>query len=142
MKLRRRIGVDDQGAAVVEMAFALPVFIVMVWMVAQLGMVYEAVAGMQQGLGEGARYATLCLSPGTGTGCTVPTGAQVRLKVLDTVYGTGLGHFDVPTPTLSAVGTSSYYDLTVTYTQDINMILFPGPTITLTRSKRVWVASN
>ena len=35
---------------------------------------------------------------------------------------------------------STYWDLTVTYTQETDMLLFPGPTVTMTRTKRVWVA--
>ena len=64
MKLNRRLSRDDRGAAAVEMAFALPIFVVMIWAFVQLAQVYRAVAGMQQALGEGARYATLCLNPG------------------------------------------------------------------------------
>ena len=54
----RRIRRDEQGAAAIEMAFALPILIVMIWMFVQLGQVYRAVAGIQQALGEGARLAT------------------------------------------------------------------------------------
>jgi len=71
MKLRARIKADESGAAAIEMAFAIPVLIVMIWAFVQLAEVYRAVAGMQQALGEGARYATLCLSQ-SATGCTAP----------------------------------------------------------------------
>jgi hypothetical protein len=30
--------------------------------------------------------------------------------------------------------------LQVTYTQDTSLLVLPGPTITITRNKRVWVA--
>ena len=60
MKLRLRLRTDESGAAAVEMAFAIPIFVVMIWAFVQLAEVYRAVAGMQQALGEGARYATLC----------------------------------------------------------------------------------
>ena len=71
MKLRFQLSRDDRGAAAVEMAFALPILIVMLWAFVQLAQVYRAVAGMQQALGEGARYATLCINPGA-TGCSAP----------------------------------------------------------------------
>ena len=38
-------------------------------------------------------------------------------------------------------GTSQYYDLKVTYSQPTSLLLFPGPTINVTRSKRVWTAA-
>jgi Flp pilus assembly protein TadG len=138
---RRQLRRDEQGVAVIEMAFALPILIVMIWIFVQLAQVYRAVAGIQQALGEGARYATLCLSP-TNSGCTAPTGDQIKTVINNSVYGIGPGTFTVPTPSLTTAGTSRYFDLTVNYTQPTNMLLFPGPTITVSRSKRVWIAGN
>lgn len=137
-----RLARDEHGVAAVEMAFALPVLIVMLYMFVQLGQVYRAMAGIQQALGEGARYATLCLNP-SASGCSIPTGLQVHDKVLATVYGIGPGSFDVNTPTVQTEGTTGkYYDITVTYTQPTTLLLFPGPTIDVSRSKRVWLAGG
>jgi Flp pilus assembly protein TadG len=139
MKLARYISRNDKGAATVEMAFALPVLIVLIWIFVQLAQVYRAMAGIQQALGEGARYATLCLNPSTG-GCSTPSADQVKTKVTNTVYGIGPGTFTVPTPTSGTDGTGHYYDVTVNYTQPTTLLLFPGPTLDVTRSKRVWIA--
>lgn len=139
--LRAKIATNESGAAAVEMAFALPVLIVMIWAFVQLAQVYRAVAGIQQGLGEGARYATLCLSPGA-SGCTAPTPAQIKTKINDTVYGIGPGTFTVADPVLGASGTAKYYDLSVSYSQPTDLLLFPGPTMSLSRSKRVWISTS
>jgi Flp pilus assembly protein TadG len=141
MRLVRRLRRDQEGAATVEMAFALPVLIVLIWMFVQLAQMYRAMAGIQQALGEGARYATLCMNP-SAAGCGVPTVDQVKTKVSDSVYGIGPGTFTVPTPTTGTDGTGKYYDLTVEYSQPTTLLLFPGPTLDVTRSKRVWVASS
>lgn len=143
MKLRRAICRDDRGVAAIEMAFALPVLIVMIWLFVQLAQVYRAVAGIQQGLGEGARYATLCLNP-TATGCTIPTPTQITAKINATVYGIGPGQFTITPPVLQNDTTNggSYYDLSVSYTQTTSLLLFPGPNISVSRSKRVWVATS
>ena len=53
--MRVRLRSDESGAAAVEMAFALPVLVVMLYAFVQLAEVYRAVAGMQQALGDGAR---------------------------------------------------------------------------------------
>ena len=66
--LRFKLSRDDRGAATVEMAFALPVLVIMLYAFVQLAEVYRAVAGMQQALGEGSRYATLCLTQ-SASGC-------------------------------------------------------------------------
>lgn len=141
MKSGRPLIRDERGAAAVETAFALPVLIVMIWMFVQLAQVYRATSGIQQALGEGARFATLCVNP-SSLGCQVPTGQQIRDKMIDAVYGIGPGTFNANTPVEQKVGTSSFYDLTVSYTQPTSLLLFPGPTINISRSKRVWVASN
>lgn len=141
MTFGARLRRDEKGVAAIEMAFALPVLIVMIWMFVQLAQVYRALAGIQQALGEGARYATLCLSP-SSSGCSAPTVDDVQTKITASVFGIGPGTFTVPTPTSSPAGTSKYYDLKVNYTQPTSLLIFPGPTIDVTRSKRVWVAGT
>ena len=142
MKMHRRIVRDQDGVAAIEMAFALPILIVMIWMFVQLAQVYRAMAGIQQALGEGARYATLCINP-TTTGCSTPTVAQVKTKITDSVYGIGPGTFTVSDPTTgNDGGTGFYYDLNVSYTQPTDLLLYAGPTINVSRSKRVWIASS
>jgi Flp pilus assembly protein TadG len=141
MKLTRRLIRSENGAAAVEMAFALPILIVMIWMFVQLAQIYRAMAGIQQALGQGARYATLCLNP-AATGCSAPTTDQVKTEIQNSVYGIGPGTFTVSDPTTGNDGTAKFYDLTVSYTQPTSLLLFSGPTINVTRSKRVWIASS
>ena len=147
--IRFRLTRDESGAAVVEMAFVLPVLVVMLYAFVQLAEVYRAVAGMQQALGEGARYATLCLTqsvtgcaaPDPGTGSS-PAAGTIKTKILTSVYGIGPGTFTVADPVFGTSGTAAYYDLRVTYSQPTNLLMFPGPTMTLTRNKRVWISTN
>lgn len=149
MMLLRRISRNEDGAAAIEMAFALPVLVVMIYMFFQLAQVYRALAGIQQALGEGARYATLCLNP-TALGCdapapgtgTNPASGTIKKEIQDSVYGIGPGTFTVDDPRAGTSGTGTYYDLTVCYTQPTSMLLFPGPTIRVSRSKRVWIAAT
>jgi len=147
--MRLRLDRDERGAAAVEMAFALPVLVVMLWAFVQLAQVYRAVAGIQQALGEGSRYATLCYTqsvagcaaPAAGTG-TSPAAGTIKAKIYSSVYGIGPGTFTVADPVAGTSGTATYYDLSVTYSQPTNLIMFVGPTMTLTRTKRVWISGN
>lgn len=141
MRLIRLLKTNDRGATTVEMAFALPVLIVMIWMFVQLAQMYRAMAGIQQALGEGARYATLCLNP-AATGCAAPTAANIKTQIEGSVYGVGPGTFSVTDPESGIAGTSKYFDLTVNYTQPTSLLLLPGPTINVSRSKRVWIAAS
>ncbi len=122
---------DRRGAAVIEMAFALPVLIVLMWMIVQLGLVFRAMSGIHHGLGEGSRMATIFPKK---------TDDEIKQKITDAVYGIGPGSFTIADPASGNADGANYVDLQVTYTQTTDMLLFPGPTINVSRSKRVWVS--
>lgn len=141
MTFAKRLVRDENGTAIIETAFALPILIVMIWMFVQLAQMYRAMAGIQQALGEGARFATLCVNP-DALGCSTPTAAEIKTRIQDSVYGIGPGTFTVPDPVNGNVGQANYYDLTVNYSQPTSLLLVPGPTINVSRSKRVWTAAT
>jgi len=132
MKIRKLIR-NEEGAAVVEMAFALPILIALIWMIVQFGLVFRAMSGIQHSLGEGARAATLWPIPSTD---------EIEEKMNAAVYGIGPGEFDISPPVSGTSDGSAYLDLEVTYEQPTDLLIFPGPTITVSRSKRVWVAET
>ena len=133
MKLIRKLRRNEDGAAVIEMAFALPILVMLLWMIIQLGLVFRAMSGIQHSLGEGARLATLWPEPTTDA---------ITDKMQAAVYGIGPGDFTIVDPVSGTADGSSYLDLQVTYTQDTDLLFLPGPTISVTRSKRVWVAES
>ena len=133
MKLLRSIRRDERGAALIETAFALPALIVMVWAVVQLGLVFRAMSGIQHALGEGARLATLYPQPDDDA---------IHDKIEAAVYGIGPGEFEIEDPVPGTENGSAYIDLEVTYTQPTDLLFLPGPTISVSRSKRVWVAED
>lgn len=124
---------DERGAALVEFAMALPLLVSLIFGIFQLAMLYQANAGMQHALGEGARHATL-FDPTTAT--KVPAIVTVKLKMEQKLFGKADGTFTVATPTLGA----GYMDLQVTYQKKMNFIFMDGPTITLVRTKRAYTA--
>ncbi|HVE00427.1 MAG TPA: TadE/TadG family type IV pilus assembly protein [Sphingomicrobium sp.] len=135
LKILRR---DEEGAAAIEFAIAVPILVTMLYGIFQVGLLFQANAGMQHALGEGARYATLCLSP-TSTGCTVPTDANIKAKINAKLFGKSDGTFTVSDPVTTS---NSYKTLTVTYSRAMNFLFFQGPTVTLTRSKTVYIVQN
>jgi Flp pilus assembly protein TadG len=141
MRVAQRLDTDEQGVAAIETAFALPILIVMIYMFIQLAEVYRALAGMQQGLGEGARLATLCQTP-TALGCSTPSAGSIKQKINDSVYGIGPGTFTVADPVKGASGSSAYYDLQVSYSQPTSLLIFATPDVNVSRMKRVWVAGK
>jgi Flp pilus assembly pilin Flp len=133
MKLCKRLRNDESGAAVIEMAFALPALIILIWMIVQLGLVLRAMSGIQHALGEGARLATIWPVPDVDT---------IQDKMDDAVYGIGPGDFDIPEPVAGQADGADYLDLKVTYVQPTDLLIIPGPTISVSRSKRVWRAES
>ena len=133
MKQLKRLSHNEDGVAVIEMAFALPILVMLLWMMIQLGLVFRAMSGIQHALGEGARTATLW---------PVPTNATIEDKMEAAVYGIGPGEFTIVAPAAGTADGSNFLDQQVTYTQDTDLLFLPGPTISVSRSKRVWVAES
>jgi Flp pilus assembly protein TadG len=124
IRLRR----DEDGAAAIEFAIAVPVLIFLIYGIFRIGLLFEANAGMQHALGEGARLATLF---------PTPTDAQITTRMNNRLFGNGYGTFTVATPVTSAG--ADFKTLTITYTTPMDFLLVPGPTVTLTRSKVVYL---
>ena len=131
--MTRRITRDEQGVAAVEMALALPVLILFIYGIFQIGMVMAASAGMQHALGEGARLATIY---------PYPTDASVKTRIQNKVFGTMIGAYAVadPVDVTNGVGTTYAKDLRVTYTVTPNFLFFTAPPVTLVRTKRVYLS--
>ncbi len=58
------------------------------------------------------------------------------------VYGIGPGEFTVVDAVPGTADGGDYLDLEVTYEQETDLLLVPGPTIEVSRSKRVWIAES
>jgi len=136
LKLLRR---NEEGAAAIEMAIALPVLLVMIYGIFQVGLVFQANAGMQHALGEGARYATLCVP--TSSGCNSPSDSAVVTRMSNKLFGMNIGSFGTPTVTTPASTTCTHCkQLSVTYTVTPDFLFFNGRAISLTRTKLVYIA--
>jgi Flp pilus assembly protein TadG len=128
IKLRR----NEDGAAAVEMALALPVLLVLIYGIFQIGIVMSASAGMQHALGEGARYATIY---------PTPADSAIVTRMQNKVFGMNIGTFSTPTVTTPATSVCTNCRLlTVTYTVTPNFLFFNAPPVTLTRTKQVYLS--
>ena len=79
------------------MALAIPILLELFWIIFQAGLVFRAMSGIQHGLGEGARYATIFPQP---------SATQVKTKISDSVYGIGPGNFTIAAPSAGDRGRS------------------------------------
>jgi len=131
----RKLLRNDSGAAVIETAFALPILVLFIWILVQLGLVFRASAGIQHALGQGARAATVWTEAGVDP-------AGIKLEVEQSVYGIGPGTFTVPMPTAGTDCDSQCLDVSVQYSQQTDLLFLPGPTIDIEHTKRVWTAGD
>lgn len=131
---------DERGTAIIEMAIALPTLILFLYGIFQVGVAFQAKAGMQHALGEGARLATLCYNPNVTNGCSVPSNTAIKNKINERVFGTKVGTYSEPTVTDGPTG-EKYRTLSVSFTMTPSYLFFNGPPITITETKRVYTAS-
>lgn len=130
-RLKWKLG--ERGSAVVEFAVAAPVLVMMIWGMFQVFVVYQANAGMKHALGEAARYATIF---------PTPSDSDIQAKITSTKFGVANGTWGTPVidNTNAAPANGGYKVITVTYTQPTDFLMFPGPTVTLSDSKKIYLS--
>ncbi|GAA4716218.1 pilus assembly protein [Sphingomonas lutea] len=141
MTVLKHLRRDERGAAIIEMAIAMPTLLLFLYGIFQVGVAFQAKAGMQHALGEGARYATLCYNPTIANGCTVPTNDQIKTRINERVFGTKVGTYSDPVVT-NGPANSGYRTLSVTFTMTPNYLFFNGPPVNITETKRVYIAGT
>jgi Flp pilus assembly protein TadG len=126
---------NDRGAAAIEFAIAVPILVLLLYGIFQIGLLFQANAGMQHALGEGARLATLYDSTTTSK---VPSDTAIKARINAKLFGRNDGTFNVSDP----VTVGNYKTLTVSYSRPMDFLFFRGPTVTISRSKRVYTVIN
>jgi Flp pilus assembly protein TadG len=135
--IAKKLANAEDGAAAIEMALSVPVLVTFIYGIFSFGQILEADAGMQHAVGEGARYATLCLTP-SGTGaCTAPTAANVSTRVTSKLFGAASS----ATPTVTVDTANKTVTVSLTYSQQMNFLFFTGPTVSFTRTKLAYYPS-
>ncbi|HVM23674.1 MAG TPA: TadE/TadG family type IV pilus assembly protein [Sphingomicrobium sp.] len=126
---------DSHGSSAVEFSIAVPILIMMIWGLFQIGLIFQANAGMQHALGEGARYATIYDVTQVNRR---PTDAAIQAKITSYKFGVANGTWG--TPTITTDDATATKTITVTYSQPLNFLFFSGPTVTLTKTKTVYLS--
>jgi Flp pilus assembly protein TadG len=124
---------NTRGAAIIEFALAVPVLISLIWGMFQVGLLFQANAGIQHALGEAARQATI-----------FPTPSDTQLQSYITSHKFGLYNGTWGEPTIDnshiAKANGGYKVITVTYSQPTNFLFFRGPTVSITKSKTIYLS--
>lgn len=130
MKAFRKLAGDRSGSAAIEFAVAVPVLVLFMWGIIQVALVHRASAGMQHALGEAARFATVF---------PTPSDSEIQARITDKKFGVDNGTWSTPTITTDAAAGTKLIE--VTYSQPTDFLFFNGPTVSITRSKLVYVAT-
>lgn len=124
-RLRR----NESGASAIEFAIAVPVLVSMIYGIFTIGLLFQANAGLQHALGEAARAATL-----------FPTPTDEQLQDMLEAKEFGLGGGTLETPVISTDSTNHFMTISLTYHRPLHFLFVDGPTVTLTKSKKVYLA--
>lgn len=130
----RRTFHDERGSAAIEFAIAVPVLVMMIWGMFQVSIILEANAGVDQALGEGARYATIF---DTTTNAR-PTDEQIADKITATKFGIRNGDWQDPEINTDNETSDGYITINVEYDLPTDFLFFQGPDISIVKSKRVY----
>lgn len=130
MSFVRKVAADRAGSAAIEFAIAVPVLVSLIWGIFQVAILYRANAGMQHALGEAARYATIY---------PTPSDEQIQQKITSGKFGLEGGTWGTPTITTDTLADTKL--ITVSYSHPTEFLFFDGPTVSLTRSKLVYLST-
>jgi len=127
----KRLRRDQSGSSAIEFAIAVPVLVAFIYGIFSVSLLFQANAGVQHALGEAARYATIF---------PTPTDTQIQTMITESDFGLGGGTLDTPVIDNAQIA-SGYKTISLTYRRKVDLLFIDGPTVTITRSKRVYVAS-
>ncbi len=117
----------------IEMAFVLPILIMFIYGIFMVGVMFKANSSMQHALGEGARFATIF---------PAPTDAQIQTRMQTKLVAPNVGSFGTPAVTTPATADcTNCRQLQITYTVTPDFLFFSRPAVTITRNKRVYLAT-
>jgi Flp pilus assembly protein TadG len=120
---------DRRGAMAAQFSLTLPLWIIMIFAVFNISRFYWARAGLQNGLGEAARTATLW---------PVRNDTVLREAFEDMLFG--MTSAEVPTlnVTRGTANGQNFVDIRVTYNPQFYLLFVPVQPITLTYSRRAF----
>lgn len=112
--------------------FSLTILVLMALMlgILQMGSLFYAYAGLKNGVGEAARFATLWPRR---------TDAQITAELKAKSFGLKAANLSAPVITHGISQGTDYTEITVVYAAPLDILLVPLPTVTLTETRRAYI---
>jgi Flp pilus assembly protein TadG len=128
IRVLRSVARNRSGATAAEFALTLPLFLAFVFVFFGIGAVLWANAGLRNGVGEGARVATL-----------FPRRNNTQISTAIRANSFGLGNVMIsPTITPGAANGQDFVDITVTVNPQFDLFFIEVEPITLSETRRVY----
>ena len=123
---------ESGGAAAIEAAFGIPIIILVILGLLQVGMAFLINAGMRHAVETGARYATIY---------PAPSDSEITTMVRSSVYGANPADFTITAPVRATDATNgqNYIQLSMSYQYRLNMVFMSLPPVTLSYSRRAYL---
>ncbi len=120
---------NRSGSAAVEFALTIPLLTVGLFACLQFGILFFANSGLQNAVGEGARMATLWPRR---------TQQQIAAEISSSAFGLKADKLSPPQFSYGVSGGQDYVDITLSYTTELNFLLFSVDGITLQETRRAY----
>ena len=120
---------DRRGASAVEFALAVPVLLIFIIGIVQLGILFFANAGLRSSVAEGARYATIYPRP---------TDDQIKARAMQQRFGMDPAYLTGPTIVHGTSDGVSYVDIKMDYSVPIDFLFYRPPPVTLSVTRRAF----
>lgn len=124
---------DQKGAAGVELALALPVFVLIVFGFFQVAILLWAQTSLSSAVGQAARYATIYPTPDDDA---IEAYARNQQLGIDTSKVTGV------TVTRGVDNGRPYAEVEMRFSSPTDFIFFEGPRVDLTESRRAYLQDS
>jgi Flp pilus assembly protein TadG len=128
--LIQRLRRARSGSAAGEFALTIPVAVMIIFGTVQLGAAFWANAGLQNGVGEAARVATLW---------PARSDSEIRAKLNSSMFGVDRTKLTTPAFVRGTAGGQNYVDISVSYQTSVDMLVFEIPLFTIRQSRRAYV---
>jgi Flp pilus assembly protein TadG len=125
----RQLRRNRRGAAAAEFALTIPIAVVILFGIIQLGVAFWANAGVQNGLGEAARVATLWPRR---------SDAEIRARLTGSAFGVNPAGLTISPFVPGTAGGQDFIDINVAYQTRLNFVLFEIPVVTINHSRRAY----
>jgi Flp pilus assembly protein TadG len=126
----RRFRGDTKGIGAVEFALILPLLILLIVGIAQMGILYFAHSGLRNLVAEGARFAAI--SPR-------PTDTAIKARLNQGGFGLVPAQLGQPTVTYGNTGGTPWADIKMSYTVQLSFIFWAPTPFEIEENRRVFL---